>query len=379
MRKELSITINFDYLFKWIVRLFALSLPIIWLPNISQDILQMMFFDYGCLFIFFLSLLVKPKREFSNYNIPIIFLYCSIFSIFSRAFSPMLLHLLCAFLFYYAIITCMAQEEIYNITIIFLITAWINIAALFFQILGADLIYKPKDTEAAMTMNWPVKCGFMGLNKHLAIFLAMVSGFSYSYYWLFSILILGIILYLKSLTALIGFLVILLLFFARKRKINILPYLTVLPVIAIAFIFITKTFYKFTVRWEVWNIALKEIFHNIFLGKGLGNFHLPGMSISGETVLSPPISNEYIKAMAEFGLLPFLIIALSIFLYFRKLYLKTKQYNDVQVLFRAVMVILVMCLFQDMLHFARLGGVILIIVALFELSMITKKEAICYE
>lgn len=374
MHKELSITINFDYLFKWIVRLFALFLPIIWLPNIPQSILQTIFFDYGCLFIFFTSLLVKQKRPFSNYNIPIIFLYSAIFSIFSRTFSPFLLHLLCGMLFYYAIITAMDKEEIYNITIILLIVSWINILAMFFQILGKDLIYCPKDTEEAMTMNWPVKCGFMGLNKHLAMFLAIVSGFCYSYYWLFGILFLGIILYLKSLTALIGFLVIVLLLISRKRKINILPYLAILPIISVIFIFATKTFYKFTVRWETWNVALKDIFNNIFWGKGFGNFHLPEMLISGE-IVSPSSSSEYIRAMSEFGLLPFLIIMLSIFLYFRKLYLQTKQYNDVQILFRVVMAILVMCLFQDLLHFARLGGTIFLIVALFELSMITKKEA----
>ncbi len=379
MHKELSITINFDYLFKWIVRLFALMLPIIWLPNIPQDILQTMFFDYGCLFIFFTSLLVKQKRPFFNYNIPIIFLYSSIFSVINRTFAPALLHLLCGMLFYYAIMTAMDKEEIYNIAIMLLITTWINIAGLFFQVLGKDLIYCPKDTVEAMAMNWPVKCGFMGLNKHLAIYLAIVSGFCYSYCWYLGILILGIILYLKSLTALIGFLVILLLFIAKKRKINILPYLAILPIISVIFIFTTKTFYKFTVRWETWSIVLKQIFRNIFWGKGLGNFNIDAIFSSAKEmgiINNVPASNEYIRIMSEFGLLPFLIIALSVFLYFRKLYLQTRQYNDVQVLFRVVMAIILMCLFQDLLHFPRLGGPILLIVALFELSMITKKEAV---
>ena len=376
----LSITI--DDVLKWFIRLFVFFLPIIWLPGITQNNLQNLFFDFGCLAIFFIAILTKEKRKFTNYNIPIIFLYCSIFSIFSRTFSPMLLHLLCGFLFYYAIITTMNRDEIYNIARILLFVAWINILALFFQILGKDLIYCPKDSVEAMAIGWPVKCGFMGLNKHLAIFLALASGFCYSYCWFFIILILGIIIYLKSLTALIGFLVIILLFISKKRKINIMPYLITLPIISVIFIFSTNSFYKFSVRWETWSVALKDIFRNIFWGKGFGNFNIDvpvsWVNNTKEIINNAPTFNEYIKAMSEFGLLPFLIIALSVFLYFRKLYLWTKQYNDVQILFRVVMAILAMCLFQDLLHSARLGGPILLIVALFELSMITKKEAEVY-
>jgi len=325
---------------------------------------------------------MKEKRPFLNYSIPVIFIYTAILSVLSLSFSGGLLHILCGFLLYYAIITRMDEKELHLVPLVFIVTAFINIGAMFLQILGIDLIYHPKNPVEAMTMNWPVKCGFMGLNKHLAIFLAIVSGFSYSYCWLFSILIFGIILYLKSLTALIGFLVILLIVVSKKRKVNILPYLfAVLPVIGTAFIFITKTFYKFTVRLEIWSEALKEIFYNIFWGKGLGNFNLNApvswANNTKEVIGNSPIFNEYINLIGEFGLIPFLLIAMSVFLYFRKLYLKTKQCNDVKVYFQVIIAILVMCMFQDLLRFARLGGAILVIAAMFELSMITKKEAIC--
>jgi len=214
----------------------------------------------------------------------------------------------------------------------------------------------------------------MALDKHLAMFLAFASAFAYAYSWIFSILIFGVLLYLGNTTSLIAFLFILSVIILRKRKINILYSIPILSAVGIGYLTITNTFYKASFRLGLYIESLKDIFKNIFIGNGLGSFNVNMPEPLGGITSS---YSEYLRIAGEFGLVPFLLIISGVFLYYKNLYLKTRQYNDCKIYFQAVIVILIMCLFQDVFHFARLGGVMLVVIAMFELSMITKKEGVC--
>jgi len=360
----MALSITIDKLFKWSLRLFVFFLPIIWCQGITQNNLQNLFFDFGCLAIFFIAIIKKEERIFINYNIPIIFIYASILTALSLTFSISLLHLLCASLLYYAIVTRIDKNELEVIPIIVMITVWLNILVMLGQVIGIDLLLY--DTK--------IHCGMMGMEKHLAMFLAIGSAFIYSYCWFLNIFIFVILIYLKNITAILGFLTIFLLIYLRKHRITF-------PVIAgsicIILGILIKGIYKFSNRFDIWINALKDIFRNIFIGRGIDGFN--GLVTVNKIDYQVPQSySELIRAMYSFGLIPFILIAGSVFIYYRKLYL-TQKNNCVKVYFQVVMAIIVMSLFQDTLHVARLGGIIVVLIALFEVSLLTKKEDVCCE
>jgi hypothetical protein len=209
----------------------------------------------------------------------------------------------------------------------------------------------------------------MGMEKHLAIFLVLASAFLYSYCWYLNIFIFAILLYLQNVTAIIGFMVVFLLVISRKHRI-VIPTI-IFSLLAISGIFI-KYSYKLSNRFDIWVNAIQDIFRNIFIGRGLDNFQ----SVVTVNKIDYPVPQSYseaIRALYSFGLIPFILIATSIFVYYRKLYLIQKN-NCMRVYFQAVMAIIVMSLFQDTLHVARLGGIIVVLIALFEASLLTNKE-----
>jgi len=357
----MGLSITIDKLFKWALRLFVFFLPIIWLQGITQNNLQNLFFDFGSLIIFFIAVLTKEKREFTNYNIPIIFIYASILTLIQLTFSTSLLHLLCALLLYWAIVTRADESELKIMPIIIIITAWLNISIMFLQIFGIDLLMY--DTK--------VKCGMMAMEKHFAIFLALSSAFIYSYCWYLNILIFAILIYLHNITAILGFLTIFLLMYSKKHKITIPVIIGTLIIISGILI---KMSYKFSNRFDIWINALKDIFRNIFIGRGLDSFN--GLVTVNKIDYQVPQSySEFIRTMYSFGFIPFILIAISVFTYYKRLYLIQKN-NCAKVYFQAVMAIIVMSLFQDTLHIARLGGIIVVLIALFEVSLKTYKEVI---
>jgi hypothetical protein len=366
MLKQLFITDNF---FDRCLKIFLFCLPIIWLPGFTQVNLQMLFFNYGTLILFGLGILLPAKREFRNYNILLILSLSILISLLTNphALSLSLLNIIFGCMLYFIIVRTI--QDVKGIMKVFLWLVGLNIGVAILQVFGIDFVYKEK-----------VICGLMAHKNHLAMFLALASPMMISYSWLFALSILILLFYIKCTSALIGFAVgILILTYFKKIKplYKIIIYSLLAMMIVLAFIKLPE--YKTSSRLPVWEIMLKESLVNPFVGKGLDSFKILASSLSTAKTDVIISYNEYLRTSFELGILPTIIILLSLFKYYKSIFIA----NNIlcQIFLASIIAFLIMMGFQDPLHITRLAIPFLAIVACFEIVCIDnqKKEEIHYD
>jgi len=365
MQSLLSIITSFD---TWL-KAFILIVPTLYLPGIKQESLQLMLFHYGTLILFSIGILKDSQRKFSN---PSLLLLISVSILLAltrsgRGFSLTFINIVFGSLLYYTIITSAKDAKSY--VKYFLVLAWINIAFFILQVFGLNLIYSE-----------PISCGAMAKEKYLAIFLSFIAPMSTTIPGLFALLIGGILLLIKSYTALLAFFASLAMLCWLKRKTDkTMSTLGILIVIAIFAAFLvpmlfSNFFYKISTRQDAWIFTLKESFQNILLGRGLDSFdnYIATTNVSATLIAST--YSEYLRMMYEFGVIPFLIIIVSAIFYFKQLWIKGREYFTPKIYLASIIAILISMAFQDTMHVTRLGVLAVVILALFEVSLIDTQE-----
>ena len=129
-------------------------------------------------------------------------------------------------------------------------------------------------------------------------------------------------------------------------------------------------------RWPAWEYMLKEGFINPFIGCGLGMFSQDVSMMFGNSLIQDSYS-DYFRLIYEFGPTMFLILAVSAFLYYKRLFLQARKYFTPKILLASVTAILICMLQRDVLTVVRLAIPSVIILALFEASCLDSitKEA----
>lgn len=366
MLRQLFITTKF---FDKCLKAFIFCLPIIWLPGIQQSNLQLLLFNYGTLILFGLSIFLPAKREFSNHNILLIFTVSIILSLIRNPLilSISFLNIIIGCLLYYTIVR--SVDDIKNIVNIFVWLASLNIIMAITQIANLHLLYKED-----------VVCGLMAHKNHLAMFLALVSPILLKRSWLFIPLVFILLVYLQCYSALLGFLVGLAiwLYFRNikwQEKI-IISSITIFIAIFILMSIFSSNFpaYKITSRFPVWEIILKESFSNPFIGKGIDSFKALSniLSSSGVDVINS--YSEYMRLIFEFGIFAVILIGISLFRYYKKLFIKDNQIC--QTLLASIASFLIIMGFQDPLHIVRLAIPFVVILGCLEANCIDNRKEI---
>jgi hypothetical protein len=355
-------------LFDWCLKVFILLSPIIMMSGFTQNDLQLLFFNYGAILLFGLSLALPPKREFKNYNISILLLFSSAVILAQPVYclSEDFLNIIFGCLLYYAIVR--STSDIKGVLKWLIPVFFINAVIFILQMNKIDFLYKPD-----LIGGPPPVCGLMAQQNHLAMFVSFIAPILALFSWFFLPLAALILIILDCHCATAGFILILLtlIFFYRKDKKKTIG-LSVLTVICLMFFF-RHYFqeYHFSTRMPAWKFSLKESFANPFIGHGLGSFAKDIDFLYFKKLHITETYNEYFRAFYDLGIVPTVIFLLSVFHYFKKIWVKT----DISViLFASVIPFLGIMGFQDPLHIVRLAVPFLIIAALFEASLINGGE-----
>lgn len=374
-------------IFDWCLKFFILLTPIIWLPGITQNSLQLMIFHYGSILLFSIAIISPSKRDFKNYNILILLLLSTIVTLirFSKGISVGYLNIVFGCLLYYAIVH--SVKDVRSVSRWFVYAVWINIGFMLFQLMGLDLLYSNETMDVSggvIQRWWQLKCGLMAKNNHLGMFLAMVCPMIAATYTMFLVTVGGVILLLKSHSATYGYfvgMIVIVLLRGWRRSTKIIGILMITFLIALLGTRLWEgELSSMAYKFECWWFYFKGSFVNPFIGNGIGA--LPLHTGHGELGLSSSIIensyNEYIRFMYEFGVLPFIIFTLSMVSYYANLFKKAKNYFMPRILLASISAILVVFFFQDPLHIPRLAVPIIVIFALFEASCLEaiKKEVV---
>ena len=139
MQQQLYTIINYDF---WL-KVFLFFAPILWFPGITQNGIQTLFFNYGSLVLFCISLCGEKCRESRNPSLLVIALVSIFVSVFInyKAYPLNLISIISGIMLYYSIVTSL--KDIYGAVRILMLIAGINIFVSILQMMGFGVIYTP--------------------------------------------------------------------------------------------------------------------------------------------------------------------------------------------------------------------------------------------
>lgn len=294
---------------KRLLKIFLVVAPILWLPGISQDGLQLMLLDYGSIVLFFLSYLFSRENKTRLYFLPVLMLSACVVSLIScRGFNIDVLHMLCFSLL--AMTVLQERLSVRDLADCFACVAFINIFMFILQINGLNLVYADNQIDI---LNHP---GLMARNYHLGYFLSFSSPLflAIPFGWALALASLLVIIKVKSWACLGGFVLgMLALAFFKSKKLYKIIFLCALSVFLVSIPFILKNTVvagHFLCRTDSWTFVLREGLVNPLFGVGLGTLE-PTM-INNNLFLAYSCS-DYFKYIFELGLLPVCLIIFSFF------------------------------------------------------------------
>ena len=323
MPRPLSITINYDRCLK----VFLFVAPIIWLPGITQNNLQMLILDYGALMLFGLSIALPPKRQFANYNIFLVLcLYCLVSSINNfKGYPVSLIHLTAGCLLYFSIVR--SVEDVKGVIRILLYLSMLNIFVFLCQFIKFDFVYA--DSNIRIMEHLISNPGLMARNYHLAYFLSFTAPFMFLFgkkgAVLAAISILTVFMsgsydgpsYACILSLFCGLAVFVLLKFGKQTGLILISILCILGVALNAGNYKTIKI-KTEGRQKTTLYLAREAFINPFIGRGIGSLE-GDKNLFGENPDFYPAFSEYMRITNEAGVLPFILICIGILRYFRSI------------------------------------------------------------
>ncbi len=347
-----------------------------WLPGITQNGLQFLIFDYGSLLLFAVSMLSAPIRDIKNPALLSILAGCAWTTmwIVPRAFSPDMVHVLTGCLLYCAIIRSLKDHKGAIKVLVWL--AFFNIAIALLQKLGLDPVYQPQSNVTTLIQQQHLSmAGVMGRNYHLSYFLAIVCPLALIVYyrasmilWLFSAIVMLIV---GSWAAALGLIVasafsLSLRLLPAGRKVLIFSTIILSIFLAVNY---KSLFQKFAVRAESYTYILKCAFENPLIGSGLGSFDV-AIGLNTDKNRLDSSYNQAFKLIFELGIMPVLVILISIFTFMRKM----KPSGFVAM---AMIALLTFPMFHETFRFAKFLALTIFVFALYEIT--SKKQGDLYE
>jgi len=353
---------------------FILLLSTIWLPNISQGSLQLLVFNYGTMTLFAVGIILQEKRKFTNYSLPLILSISIVLTLIRtpKCFTVGLLNILFCCMFYYVVVR--NTVDISRVLRCFKWLFWFNIPFVILQAMGIQLVYMAPSPA-------PLICGVMAKNYHLGFLLAIIApilaGESLLYFVLIGIILLLIKSWAAYLAFITGMMVYLYMRFEKKSiRVSIISGSILLFISGVSMLFYHPV--KFNVRFSGWVDTLKDSLKNPVIGNGIGalQVYLDRSMCQLGGVITQYLNNDYLTILFEYGLLFVLAISYFIFRYYSGLIIKKCNDNIPKGLLASITAMLIIPFFHKVMDIPRIAVPMLLILALFEISLLDKKEAV---
>lgn len=317
----------------------------------SINLLQLQFFQYGIVLLFLAALFCKPKREFKDKYLGILFGLC-ILGVFLHPKTIQNFHnIFLGFLLYYLVVVY--TKNVKAVLRVIVAVALLNTVFSLMQFFGIYFPYHPKKEII----------GLMSYKSQLGIYQALALPICYVINPFLSIIPLIGLSLSKSVTAIIPA-IIGMVYLLRKKLVKIASY----PFWMVVFISIgllcVKSFYKLSLRFDVWIETLKMIIAKPLRGYGLGNFNY----IDSKKLLFTDPYSMYLQITHALGILG--LIALGIFIVSK--FMKYKNNSLIaQGLFVSCLILTLSGFGYSFLDYPRLAGTTIV---LFGLLTVTKGE-----
>lgn len=357
--------INFDN----IAKAFILVILMIWLPNMTQNTLQMLLFHYAALVLFGLSFVFDKEREFKEPFIFIIFLLSICLSlILNVAGYPIgMVHIISAGLMFYALVRNIRDEN--SLIKILMIVGGINIIVSLLQMAGINILYTLTTDNPAVQNSHYSHPGFMGRNYHLSYFLAGVAPLSFIINKKLGILSLVLALIfaivMKSFACFIGISTAIIYLVWTRRYIKPRVFLSGVFVLLILFggILHKKIINKIQIRLPSYNYIIQESLVNPLIGHGIGTFE------TKENIQTFDSSyNQFLRIVYEYGLVPAVLLGYAFIKFLSRLQPRNCYFNA------SLIALFVYPLFHETLRFGRLTLIYVVIFSIITISTMKLRE-----
>ena len=324
--------------------------------SFTNDILQLQFFEYGIILLFIIALMQKSIRDFKDKWMALFLGLCALSVTFYPKTFLSFIPIFLGILFYYLVV-CYAKNIKKLLYPILLVSA-LNTFFAILQFFKIYWIYNPPTSD-----NYIIQGrydGLMAISNHLGIYQALALPVCYAIHPLFSIIPLTGLLLSKSATGILaGAIGMVYLFYPKRKKlfINFAP----MGLIALLGIIITFTLrnyrygiYKMGIRLGIWIDTIKEIIKRPAIGFGLGSF--------SNVLRWEWAYNEYLEIAFCVGVLGLFFIFMFLKDRFKNIGIGLERY-----IASSCLIIVIICLTQPALHFARLTGTIIPLFAFLEI------------
>lgn len=355
-------------------------------PNLNSHqmmefgyMIQELFFRYGVIFLFALTMMMRPARNLSAAALPAFLLFAltlGVFIGFDLSVRRAVLNLFCGAVFYKIVAEYINLEWLKKYAVWFWGLVAANLALCTLQWFNLDLIYRHVNYDIVPRSETVV--GFMKLQANLGVLAALLSPFLWflsSWLCLFAI---PLLVFGKSSVAILAFLVSFFfnLWFNVKRWVFAVVVVTLLSAGAFFVVKYDMPSGQFGERFKIWHfstgMALKE---SPFVGYGLGGFakFAPAQKQSvPENKVWVWLHNDLLQVFFETG-----IIGLSILLVFlRERFREFKRYfriQEVRILFSCLLSIFIISLAHFPFHVGKFAGLCVFLMAVFQ-AVITEAQ-----
>lgn len=263
-------------MFDLVLSIFLLLSPIIFMPlngysarfqwyqfgyySGSVSLMQLQFFQYGVVLLFLTALFNKPKREFKDKYLGILFALC-ILGVFLHPKTIQNFHnILLGFLLYYLVVSY--TKNVKTVLKVVVVVALLNTIFSILQFFGTYFPYKSK----------PDIIGLMSYKSQLGIYQALALPICYAINPYLSIIPLIGLLLSKSITAIIPAIIGMAYLFRRKIFRLKFSYIYFMVFITLITLLCIKFFQKLSLRFDVWVVTLQMILKKWLYGYGIGTF-----------------------------------------------------------------------------------------------------------
>ena len=333
---------------------------------------QELFFRFGVLFLFCLSLLVRPLRFVPLYVFGAFLAYFLLTSSilgFDLKMRSQLMNIGMGILFI-KIVSEVSYESIVKLAgWFFLGVVCLNLLLCAMQYYGVDPLMSNPENMGAMDR----VVGFMKIKVHLGIMAAIFAPFIFLINPFLVVLCLPLIFFSQSSVAAgvfalsIGFLS----YFKMGKKLFVLSLLVILSTCGVFIFLYDMPGGQFFERFKIWHKTLEfALKTNPLIGCGIGAFSKwapTTMQGNGEPILWPWVHNEYLQMFFEGGIAALFLIAVYLKKCFRRVYsvLSDPEYRAV---FASLLTVFAVSVFHFPFHLARLAIPCLFVMALYELK-----------
>lgn len=321
-----------DMIFDWCLKVFILGCMLFYIPGIQFYIPQTMYFQYGGMLIFLFCFLKSSKRDVKNPYLFAVFLYAAVATVLG-SFTPQSRLQLLNFFIGFVLVKSLADRISLDLKWIggFLagFAAW-NVIWLILQMYNIDPVFS---SVAPGNMPQTDHVGMLALKSNLGVYAALAFPFIWAYSPWASIIVIPLLWFGQSSTAVAAVLVTFLFILWNKNKRIFYASLGACTALGIWYVFkIDAPSGQFLKRFWVWLAGIRYLSaSNPWFGNGLGSWGALKFSTiqdNGAAQVWVWAHNEFLQYSFELGIFGFLTLYAYITNFFKRINLAIKDHRD---------------------------------------------------